>query len=126
MLKTTLVAAALALGVVPGTAQAWIAGNGLIVEPTGQGSFHIPWRGLSGTRDFWCAAGDYVERGLGLRGTTRIYRTSRVPRRAGEGIDFSLSPEGARATGLVTLSRERGVRAAHAALLCDDALRKDD
>ena len=118
MLKPTIFAAALALSAMPGTAFAWIASNGLIVKPTGEASFEVPYRGESGQSEFWCAAGDYVRRALHLPGNTRIYRTSSVPRRAGHGISFSLSSEGAQPSGLAVFGGGRGITATHARSLC--------
>ena len=100
-------------------ASAFIAENSLIVRSTGGGTFEVPYRGLSGPRDFWCAAGDYVIRELGLPPNTRVYRTSSPPRRAGQGMTFSLSAANAKKTGLVLLSRGRGVTAGHARHLCE-------
>lgn len=116
MMKTALTAATLALVALP--ASAFVAQNKLLVEPRGGDAFHIPYRGKSGTPEFWCAAGDYVVRELGLSGQTRIYRTS-GPRRSGQGISFSLSPEGAQPTGLLTLGRPTGLTAAHARQMCN-------
>ena len=85
-LATTCLVAAFAL-----PAQAFMATNDLIVEPASDGSFHVPYRGLNGASDFWCAAGDYVIRSLHMSPDTRIFRLSSPPRRAGQGITFSLS-----------------------------------
>ena len=98
---------------------AFVAKNDLVVVSVGTGSFEVPYRGLSGTSDFWCAAGDYVVRELNLPPTTRIYRTSSPPRRAGQGIAFSLSGRDAKRSGLVLHSGGRGLTAAHARQLCD-------
>lgn len=113
-----LLLSAIASAVFPAAASAWIASNGLIVKPTGQTSFEVPYRGKSGARDFWCAAGDYVRSELNLPGNTRIYRTSPVPRRSGQGIRFSLSPEGAQPSGLAVLGGHRSISAVHAVTLC--------
>ena len=43
-------------------AHAFTAQNGLVVEPDANG-FAVPWRGMAGPADFWCAAGDYAIRG---------------------------------------------------------------
>ena len=96
------------------------ATNGLLVNPAPGAGFDIPYRGLSGASDFWCAAGDYVIRGLHLAPSTRIWRVSPPPRKAGEGIGFSLSPDGAAtATGLAQLTPGGSLSAAHAQSLCD-------
>lgn len=109
---------ALCLSLLPTVAPAWIADNGLVVEKSA-GGFTVPYRGLSGPRDFWCAAGDYVVEALGLPPDTKIYRTSSPPRRSGQGISFSLSPENAKKPGIVLFSGERGVSAAHARAFCN-------
>ncbi len=109
--------ATMAIAALPTMAPAWVAGNGLVVEERGNG-FTIPYRGLSGARDFWCAAGEYVIDHLGMRPDTRIYRTSSPPRRAGDGISFSLSSEGAKKPGIILLGGERGVSASHARSFC--------
>lgn len=100
-------------------ASAFIANNDLLVRDTGSSSFEVPYRGLSGASDFWCAAGDYVVRQLGQPGTTKIYRTSSPPRRGGKGITFSLSPDNAKRTGLFVLGNPKGISASHARSLCD-------
>lgn len=98
---------------------AFMANNGLRVKPQSQTSFEVPYRGLSGAADFWCAAGDYVISRLRMPASTRIYRTSSPPRRAGQGISFSLSPEGSTRTGLATFGDQRSVSASHAKQLCE-------
>ncbi len=117
MSKSLLVALAIAAGyVLP--AQAFVAENRLIVEPAGESSFNVAYRGQSGAPAFWCAAGDYVVRELGLNQQTRIYRTSSSPRRSGQGMSFSLSPTGARKTGLAILGDSSSLSAAHARMFC--------
>jgi hypothetical protein len=101
-------------------ATAFQADNGLLVQPSAADAFDVPYRGLSGADDFWCAAGDYVIRGLHLSPSTRIWRQSPPPRRSGQGIRFSLSPEGAaQSTGLAQLTPGGSLTAAHAQSLCD-------
>lgn len=117
MLRPILAAAALLVAALP--AQAFIARNGLVVEARPNGSFEIPYRGLSGASDFWCAAGDYVVRDLGLPPETRIFRLSSPPRRGGQGVTFSLSSDGATKTGLILLGGGRSISASHARALCD-------
>ena len=108
-------------------ASAYLASNGLVVEPKGEG-FFVPYRGKSGARAFWCAAGEYAQLGLGLSPTQTVYRTSEPPRRSGQGIGFSLSPDqSANKTGLVILgAKGGGISIAHARSLCDDALFRFD
>lgn len=101
-------------------ATAFVAQNDLVVEPGGSDSFAIPYRGESGAPAFWCAAGDYVLRELGLPASTRIYRISEGPRRSGEGISFSLSADGAQHSGLAVFGNsDLGISANHARALCD-------
>ncbi len=78
--------------------------NGMWVQPETPRKFYVG-RGTRGGDDyFWCAAGDYVMRNLRLPGSTPIFRLSPPPRRAGQGVWFSLDPEGASArTGVTTL-----------------------
>lgn len=117
MIRSILTIAALSSAALP--AQAFIARNGLVVETRPDGSFEVPYRGLSGSSDFWCAAGDHVVRNLGLPPDTRIFRLSSPPRRGGQGVTFSLSAEGAKKPGLFLFSGGRGVSASHARALCD-------
>lgn len=42
--------------------------------------------------DYWCAAGDFAQRALGLPEKTRLWRASPKPRQAGKGIVFTLDP----------------------------------
>lgn len=106
-------------------AEAYLARNGMVVEPAGGGSFEVPWTGQSGAPAFWCAAGDYVTRRLGLSGATRIYRYDAPGRSRGAGIRFGLDPRGAQPTGLVGIFRDRGVLASHARQLCEGAGKRD-
>lgn len=94
--------------------------NNQVVEPRGGDRFVVPYRGASGARAFWCAAGEYVIYGLGLPPTTAIWRTSEPPRRSGEGIAFALTPENAAsASGLLRISlRGPSLSAAGARSLC--------
>ena len=68
----------------------------------------------------WCAAGDFVIRGLGLPGTTPLYRLTPPPRRGGEAVTFSLAAEGAsERTGLLLLgAADNALSAAHAQAMC--------
>ena len=105
MFLRILIPTVLALGLTAAPASAFLSRNNLLVVPEGGNTFNIPYRGRSGDNEFWCAAGDYVQNFLGLPGSTRIWRLSEPPRRRGEGIRFSLSPEGAASrTGLALFS----------------------
>jgi hypothetical protein len=89
MRKTPVPILVLMLGAAP--AQAFVAENGLVVEPQSDGTVLVPWRGSSAATDFWCAAGDYAARVLGKSPGEDIWRLSAPPRRQGEGIAFAMS-----------------------------------
>ncbi len=89
-------------------AAAFTSINGLPVRPTGASSFYVPLVSLTSDQAFWCAAGDYVKRGLGLPGRTPIYRLSPPPRKRGQGIEFSLDPAGAAEKTGVTIFSNSG------------------
>lgn len=113
---------ALVLGLtLAGPAQAFHAVNGMTVRDRGNGTFEVPFTGRSRVTDFWCAAGDYAARALGLPATARIWRQSEPPRRSGEGIRFSIHPEGAAsASGLLRLSgKAPDLRVVDARALCE-------
>ncbi len=105
------------------TTNSFRAVNGLRVVAEAPDRFHVPWFGLPGDTAFWCAAGDYVQRRLGMSGSTRIYRVSEPPRRSGEGITFSLSPDGAASRTGVTqffgAGHENSLSVASATSFCD-------
>ena len=84
-----------------------VAANRLPVEPVNATTFEVLPRGETYEQDFWCAAADYAARKLGARSATRIYRISEPPRRAGQGIRFSLEPTGkASRTGLNSIGND--------------------
>ncbi len=114
----TLVFAALTAALTPLAASADLTLRGDVVRPSGPSSFEVPWRGRSGPRDFWCIAGKYARYDLGLPGRTRLYRTSPLPRRAGDGVTFSTSPQGAQPTGLALIGGGNSISVAHALLQC--------
>ena len=115
-----MISAAALAAIVATPGHAFLSANDHIVLPDAPDGFTIPYRGQSGAPAFWCAASDYARHALGADPTTRLYRTS-GPRRAGEGVRFSLSPEGARSTGLFLLvSDGPGLSVAHAEMLCDE------
>lgn len=111
---------ALAAAVLAAPAAAFTASNGLPVQATGPDSFVVGWNGRSGPAQFWCAAGDFTVRALGLPSNTRVYRTSPAPRAPGEGIAFSLDPSRAVDSGLTRFgARDAGLSAAAARGLCE-------
>lgn len=121
MFRPFLVALGLSLAAQPSAA--FLARNDLTVTPTGPENFVVNWRGNSSLRAFWCAAADYARHELGATGQTRIYRTS-GPRRPGQGIAFSLSPEDARRTGLLIVQSDGpGLSVAHGEIFCRLPLR---
>lgn len=115
MLRTTTLVALLAFAA---PANAFLAQNGLVVEPRGGTDFTVPYTIASSPRAFWCAAGDYAIRVLKLPKATRIYRTSPPPRRSGQGMNFSLDPSRATHPGLVRIARSPGLTAAYARFQC--------
>lgn len=120
--RLRLLVLATALWAAAGSASAYVATNGLLVRPEGADNFTVPFMGPAGDVDFWCAAGDYVNKFLGLPGGTRIYRLSEPPRPRGDGIRFSLKPDGAASrTGLTIFSSDapqNSVSAAMASAQC--------
>jgi hypothetical protein len=85
------------------------AASGLPVRAVDATTFDVLYRGEASDHDFWCAAGNYAARKLGAKSATRVYRISEPPRRAGQGIRFSLDPAAkASRTGLNTIGSDDG------------------
>lgn len=119
MRKPLLAALAVAAAVTVSPAQAFVASNGLWVQRVNETDFFVPFRGRSGATSFWCAAGDFVVRGLDLRPGTRVFRLSSPPRPSGEGMMFSLRSEGAQDRGVqVWGSEDAGMSASLAQTYC--------
>jgi hypothetical protein len=119
--KTTLgLAAALVAATSFGApAQAFVAENFKPVAQSGPERFVVGYRGDSVVREFWCAAGDYVIRGLGRGPATRIWRIS-GRRTGGQGIEFALNPDGAQPPGITILGGDgASLTAAAAWQLCE-------
>ena len=75
----------------PLPAGAFTAQNGMqahLISPT---EIEVPYEGLHQETDYWCAAGDFAEQVMGKPGTTRMWRASAKPRKAGAGIVFTLN-----------------------------------
>ncbi|WP_295046132.1 hypothetical protein [uncultured Paracoccus sp.] len=79
----------------PVPAAAFTAQNGMTALRTGAAEITVINETRRGDTDYWCAAGDFVQRRLDLPGSTRIWRASPKPRRAGDGIVFTLDPANA-------------------------------
>lgn len=62
----------LALAAFPAVAQQFRAANHMTVTPSGQGTFEVSGQAELFARDYWCAAGDYGQRVLGLPVTARL------------------------------------------------------
>ena len=106
-----LAAGALAFAVMlalAGTAAAFRAPNGFVVQDLGNGQFEVQSRGGLSDANAWCAAGSYAQRVLGMN-TGQIWRISPSPRPAGAGITFSTSSQGAASsTGMATIGGSGG------------------
>lgn len=113
-----------ALSAMPAMA-AYMAINGVRVYPEKGGrTFDVPLQFKTTDQSFWCAAGDYVLNGLRMRGKTPIYLIGEPPRKAGQGMRFSLDPEGAASKTGVSIFGNSGpknsVSASIARNLCGD------
>ena len=109
----------LLLSLIASPALAFTARNGVEVQGSADQINVEPSAGQAAPES-WCAAGDFVIRELGQPATTPLYRVTPPPRRAGEGVTFSLLPEGATdRTGLLLLGdRDASLSAGHAQALC--------
>jgi hypothetical protein len=109
-----------ALAAPPAAARDFVASNTLTVVATGPGSFVVRFGGLEAEGDFWCAAGEYVIRRLGLPSATRVYRTSPPPRRAAGSVSFSLDRTQAVPSGITTFGApDEGMTAGGATAFCE-------
>ena len=90
------VTAGMAIALLPTLAGAWQADNLHTVNPLPGGVFEVIGEPGSAGPDFWCAAGDYATRVLGVAGTRRIYivRGRGAPQTSDRkvGVQFALSP----------------------------------
>ncbi len=85
-------ALASALVLIPLSAHAFTAQNGMQVQQTGPSEIAVGYRSEAHETDYWCAAGDYAARVLRVANATRLYRASPKPRGQGQGIVFTLDP----------------------------------
>lgn len=117
--------ALVALVAAAGSASAFTATNRYVVRDIGGGRFEVQPRGGLSDANAWCAAGDYAGRVLGMN-TGRIWRISPPPRRSGDGITFSTSPQGAASsTGMATLGGQGGSKSVSSAQAICNTLRPD-
>ncbi len=87
-------------------AAAFEAVNSFTVTQTGPQEITVEYQLVQNETAYWCAAGDFAIRELGLPRKTRLYRASPPPRRAGQGITFTLDPAAAASeSGLSTFSK---------------------
>ena len=116
----------LALTLLAAPALAFTTTQGARVEARGDGFEVLAQPGLSASMAF-CAAGTYAVQALNLSPQARIWRTSPTPRRAGQGVTFTLSPAGAAPkTGLFQFGSDDGsLSVAHATALCFGQQRLD-
>lgn len=96
----------LALLLLPAPAAAFTARNGMTAVQSGLTEIAVIHEVRRGDTDYWCAAGDFAQRVMGLPGNTRIWRASPKPRGAGDGIVFTLDPaKAAEGAGLSQFGR---------------------
>ncbi|MBM3606525.1 MAG: hypothetical protein FJX25_17915 [Alphaproteobacteria bacterium] len=74
----------------PLPAAAFTARNGMEARQVSASEIEVLFRNGKSDTDYWCAAGDYVQRVMNLPVSTRLWRASPKPRKAGEGILFTL------------------------------------
>lgn len=82
----------LAALLLPMPAMGFTAQNGMTARQTGATEIAVDYRARRDDADYWCAAGDFAQRALGLPVATRLWRASPKPRGAGTGILFTLDP----------------------------------
>ncbi len=114
-------AAVAALVLFPIPAFAYLADNNLHVQGDASG-FEVRASPGMASPAAWCAAGDYAIHILGVDASTQIWRTSEPPRRAGQGISFSLAPDRAASkSGLIQFGPDdAALSAAAASAFCWD------
>lgn len=109
----------LLLSLIAAPAMAFEARNGINVIGSADQIEVQPSAGQAAPQS-WCAAGDYVMRGLGLPAETPIYRLSAPPRRGGESVLFGVGAGPGEKTGLFRFgAADNAVSAAHARGLCN-------
>lgn len=85
---------------------AFTAENGMTAVRTGPAEITVLHDARSDDADYWCAAGDFVQRAFDLPGSTPLWRASPKPRGAGQGLVFTLDPaQQAKGAGLSQFGR---------------------
>lgn len=111
-----LLAASLILAAFP--AHAYRTNDGYRISGDAS-SFTVDYKPGSAARDYWCAAGEFALRRLQQNPTVDIYRLSPRPLSRGEGMTFSLYPEGAiDTTGIAVFPDDGSLSAGFADSLC--------
>lgn len=82
----------LVLLLLPLPAAAFTARNGMTATQITPTEIAVAHEVRRDDTDYWCAAGEFVERVLDLPSSTRIWRATPKPRGAGQGILFTLDP----------------------------------
>jgi hypothetical protein len=87
--RKSFIAALVGLAVLasPAATQQFRSENRMTVTPLGNGSFEVSGRSALWARDYWCAAGDYGQRVLGLPVTARLVVTAPYEK-AGRSVVF--------------------------------------
>ena len=117
----------LAAAVAAAPAWAFTADNWHEVNPVSQVSFEVIGEPGSGPTQYWCAAGDYALRALGVAGTQRVYISKpsgpSATRPGKTAVTFSLNaPADGRDTGISLSVKDVGdnLSAVFAAQYCND------
>lgn len=74
----------------PLPAAGFTARNGMEAAQVGPTEIAVAFRSGRSDTDYWCAAGDFAQRAMGLPVVARLWRASPKPRGAGQGIVFTL------------------------------------
>lgn len=109
------------------------AGMIAVADPSASGVFEVYKKPGAGPSEYWCAAGDFAMRGLGLSGSTRLYilrgpgPASTDPRRTAvrftyaPGSDVMAAAQGVQGNSLSITRAGSNLPAAHGRSLCPQA-----
>lgn len=96
-----LIGPALLAVMLPMPAAGFLAQNGMRVAQLTPTEIAVIPRARRDNTDYWCAAGDFAQRALGLPGQTRLWRATPKPAPAGQPVIFTLdAANGAEGAGL--------------------------